>query len=943
MLSHFKKKQFFSFKIIPRIIILFLSLLYLNAQAQTAADHPRILTKPTYKTKFQESLDKTSWKKEYIETLKKSVEEYLILTKKNPDWLVSRLQMNWKTKHTKVFLNAGDFSHSEGKAPVPTVRYAGSRDWASDYDSPQLEEVLPFSDDPRGVYLTNRNSGKKEWASPAKTGSIIEGINNRIMTIVQNAALLYWLTGEEKYAKLAEPVFTTYIQGMYYREAPIDLKNTGQNEISGLATFEVIHEKIVVPLTLTYDFMYEYLHKKDQSKTIAVFQKWGDQIIKFGVPDNNWNLFQANFLTYIAIVLEDNDQYQNGKGQQYFLDHIFETSTERQIAIKESVLVYDQTTGIWPESPSYSVHVTTTLLNILTLLDNLTDKNELNNYPIIEKANLAAFQYLFPSGYTAGFGDSGHKLLPSENFELLIANYRKYNSREKEELISSILQESITKNQYKRKAHGLFELFFYVDELNPLFNGGTAILADSKLITSTFYAPNVSMFNQRIGNGDDATMVSTVGSFGNHSHVNGISIELYANKYVLGPDMGRGPSYWHKDHRQWYNQFPAHNTVTVNGASTYGAMRGFLPYTLDNHFPKSGETDPKFKKITYSKVSFVEPKTNANQQRLTAIIQPEMGKPYILDIFRSEVPDAAPQKHEYFYHNLGQKLQIFSKQSEIKLSPTEELNSKNGALPAYDYLKEKQSTTLSVDFEGLFTLSSKNQANNLMKLWVKGYENQTVFSVMSPTSNALSSGTAPKEVLEKPVPTMVVRRNSAAWKDPFVVVFNPYLDDKANSIAKVEYPKDFSTTGSQSIQVTFNDQKYQDHIVANESENHITNQKQFYQKGLLSVVRKDTITQKPLFIFVSGMYQFKQENWGMLSLDKAATMSAEATDFGYFIQTDTPVTVQFPKNITNKTPYIEIYKNNELIDRRKGMINRSNDQQVEFRIPYASDDVRIIL
>jgi len=167
------------------------------------------------------------------------------------------------------------------------------------------------------------------------------------------------------------------------------------------------------------------------------------------------------------LVLDSNKTYKNGKGREYFLEHTFSTSTERQLSIKESLLVYDQETGMWPESASYSVHVITTLLNIFTLLDHATNNNELSNFPIIEKAALASFQYLFPSGYMVGFGDSNHKELPPENFELLISNYRKYNNEGKEEIISGLLNKMIAKGEYQRKADDLFKLFFYVDNLKP--------------------------------------------------------------------------------------------------------------------------------------------------------------------------------------------------------------------------------------------------------------------------------------------------------------------------------------------------------------------------------------------------------------------------------------------------------------------------------------------
>ena len=70
-----------------------------------------------------------------------------------------------------------------------------------------------------------------------------------------------------------------------------------------------------------------------------------------------------------------------------------------------------------------------------------------------------------------------------------------------------------------------------------------------------------------MGAGNNAIMVSTVGAMGNHAHANGIAIEMFANNYVLAPDMGVGNSYWHPDHRYYYSRYPAHNTVVVDGIS----------------------------------------------------------------------------------------------------------------------------------------------------------------------------------------------------------------------------------------------------------------------------------------------------------------------------------------------------------------------------------------
>ena len=65
-------------------------------------------------------------------------------------------------------------------------------------------------------------------------------------------------------------------------------------------------------------------------------------------------------------------------------------------------------------------------------------------------------------------------------------------------------------------------------------------------------------------------MISLNASEGNHMHANGISMELYGKGYVLGPDAGIGLYlYSGLDYAEYYSQFPSHNTVCVDGISSY--------------------------------------------------------------------------------------------------------------------------------------------------------------------------------------------------------------------------------------------------------------------------------------------------------------------------------------------------------------------------------------
>lgn len=925
-----------------KVVLIICCSIYSISIVGQASVHPRIYTNNDSKEVFLETLEKVTWKKELVERKKENLEKYLNFCNDNPEWMVSRLQMNWKTKHDKVFLKGGNFAYSSGNAPVPTVRYSGTRDWATDYNRPKLEDVIPYLDDERGLYLENKNTKKMEWIHPSEAGFAVEKVNQQIMEIAEDAAFFYWLTGDNKYAEFAAPIFLTYMDGMHYRDAPIDLENGNQQGVSGLATFEVIHESIVVSLVTTYDFLYNYFNEHDKSleNAVSVFQKWGDQIINKGIPDNNWNLFQARFLTYIALVLEKNDSYENGKGQEHYLDYTFNISTERQIALKESLLVYDQETAIWPECASYSSHVITTLLRIFTLLDQATNNNEFVNYPIVEKAVIASFQYLFPTGNMVGFGDSHHSILPPENFELLIANYRKYNLTDKEKLISGLLNQMISDELYERKAKGFFELFFYVDTLNAnATNKEESGL--KKLVTPTFYAPNISMVNQRMGTLENATMVSTVGSFGNHSHANGISIELFANNYVLGPDMAAGPSYWHTIHREYYSRFPAHNTVVVDGKSDYNSMRGYHPFTLDNVFPKSTET-PIFKGVTYSKVSFLEPKTVSNQQRFTAIVKSNSEKPYIIDVFRSKKQKEGKQKHEYIYHNLGQSLEIYDRNNKpLQLSSTEDLSSKQGDLIGYDYFLDKFKGQTSEDLSALFRLKTDGNSDNIMKLWVKGSDGQIIYKVKAPKSNAIEKGTAPEEILGELTPTLILKREESAWGNPFAIVFNPYIEDEENPIENVSFSSLENYPNAQIIDVLLNDKITTDRIVLNDSENGIAKNDAFYQKGLLSIVRKSNLTNEIDYIFVSGMNRIDFEGWTLITSTEPVTLSIEKVDEGYLIQNDKPVTIYLPYEAGEGHVEIKLYENDELVSTRKAVKYRSNPKQQTVKLSKAYNKVLI--
>lgn len=369
-------------------------------------EHPRVLTTPEGRKETWKLIKKEAWAQDVFNKLKERTDVYTRRTESQPDWLLSRLAMYWKSHATEVYVKGEVFDHAGGeKAPAPTVRYTGTRGTAATHGRPKLEDIVPYDDNEDGnvTFCNNALEGRPlESVHPSKTGRNIENLNCEILGIARDAAFLYWMTGEEKYAKLAAGVFDTYMTGIYYRKVPVDLNHGHQQTLVGLTSFEVIHEDalhIVVPL---YDFLYNYLKSNYPDKMIiyaGALKKWADNIIANGVPHNNWDLLQARYVMNVGLVLEDNKEYTDGKGREYYIDYVMNRSSIRQWSLtKLADYGFDSETGIWAECPGYSSVVINDYANFANQFDHNLQYDLVAAMPVLAKAVAATPQYLFLIG-----------------------------------------------------------------------------------------------------------------------------------------------------------------------------------------------------------------------------------------------------------------------------------------------------------------------------------------------------------------------------------------------------------------------------------------------------------------------------------------------------------------------------------------------------------------
>ena len=738
-----------------------------------------------------------------ITKLKAKIENVMIQVDKQPDWLYSRLQMFWKTNASDVFVNGEAFAHPGGeRAAVPTVKYNGTRSVASNYNRPKLEDLVPYDDDEQGnVTYVNKVTGKMEKTSPAKTGCNIAGVNQYIIGIARDAARIYAATGDMRYGQMAAKVFDVYMKGIAYRNVPIDLNHGHQQTLVGMTTFEVIHEDIINELTQMYPLI-KPLVKDDQAVIEAGFKKWAENIIANGVPHNNWDLFQADFIVKIALVLQDNQAYADGKGKQYYLDYIVNQNSIRQWSMNKLIdFGFDAHSKTWYESPGYSTTVLSSICDFANMLDEKAGIDLFKQRPILTEAVKTSAEYLFPNRMIAGFGDTHPGYLNTGGIDQVL----KYATRHKNKNLIS--EMNLLKNAVAPKAP----------------------ISEIEAYTSTlFYAPNVSWIAMRSGMDKQHDLMASVNaSLGNHQHANGISLELYGKGYVLGPDAGIGRTlYSGLDYLEYYSQMPAHNTVVVDGVSSYPVMMSQHAFKVVASYPEVSKEQPASKKlfekklsiqkdselkdkITYATVSFIEPETQALQQRTTAIVKTSAKGGYYIDVFRSKKKEGGDKTHDYFYHNLGQDMKVMDATSgqPIDMKPTEELAFAGGHLYAYSYIYDKKSAEMQNSVKTQFVtkiLDDKvveamdGQREITMTMWMKKDENRTIFQALSPVNLEYERmPNQPYKVDEQPVLTFVARQKGEAWNHPFVCVYEPSSDTEPSDIASVDYftPSEPSAVG----------------------------------------------------------------------------------------------------------------------------------------------------
>jgi hypothetical protein len=765
---------------LPLFLTIFCLIMALPSIAQKTEvpqnDLPRILVTNGDKQNVLSKIENQEWAKKLYGDMLKKIEPIAERHTEQPDWILSRYQMHRiPGKHYTDFYTDSEGTaliKMEGNAPVPTVRGSTHKRPPLDpegfrFRNPKLEE-FPVYDTLYQMHLqSTAPTGKWYWTDPKL---VIGHINGTINTICLESAIIYWLTGDEKYAQLARDIIVQWVNGAYHQ-------NPYQGACrDGFFAVQSLGDLAYSPLPIAFDFLRGYLRKTNAplDRFDAVFERLTQIQLERGFWNNNW--FAAQSPTYVYSALAISDEVKRRKYLNYFM---YEDKIDRscgRLSLKTTCERWLTPDGHWKEPGGYHNFPVGNILQASVAAEK-NGYQVFSEFPPLYKSSYVMMRYLFPNKKVMAFGDTNRGTMDPKHLEIAIAMASKYYDPILPTLVTALQQ--MIGDGYKREDSGWFGLLNNVGEL-PASNDSRIVLPRTGTLDFA------KCFYQR--NGIDQTngmMCYVQGATYNHNHCNGIAMELYGQGIVLGNDPGIGGHYDTQIHKDYYALFAAHNTVIAGGRSgplkPFRGSGGSKPMgtsalNVMEPLPDDTAVSPY---CSFTSVTYLEPSTDTNQKRTLALIRTSENTGYYVDIFHSD----NTEKNEYLYHNLGNSIELFdTEDNPIAVFATTELSEHvDGYGPGYKLFENKLTTKIyGNDVKAQFRLEVESKDAIFMDMHIAGGASREYFTAMAPKSY-----TAPSEYKLLPTPVAVVRQNGDAWKNPFMVVYESYTGEMNSAVTHV--------------------------------------------------------------------------------------------------------------------------------------------------------------
>lgn len=758
-----------------RRLIYFMNLLLLFSCVIKADQYPHIIVNDRDKKAVLQKIEKEPWAKAIFDQTKERLSFYVEKHQSEPDWILDRYLMNRiPGKRYTEFIS--DESGTQliayrGDAPVPTVRVSSHKrvpitPEGKAYILPEIKDIIP-KDTSLTMNLLNPVTKKYEKVDPQ---AYIGTINGKINELAFEASVLYWLTGNDKYAKFAADILDQWVNAVVYQEP---IKGPGR---TGFLDIQTLGDEKEKPLILAYDFLQPYL-KKNQYLLVnyeSVFEKIAWTLSFRGYAVNNWYAAESSTLVASALSLK------NTQKRNYYLDFYLNKDTVvdgcGQLGLPSTVKKWFTPDGHWKEPGGYHNYPVSKLIEAAMMLEN-NGYQIFNKYPELLKAAYVMLKYSFPNITTSSFGDTGRPKQSIECLESAIKMAEKYSLPILVDLTKAAhaLEKA---GEYDRKNTGIIGMLCFLPQL-PIIH-----IQGEDLWNRTEKLDFASCYLQRNGmDRQNGLMCVVQGATYNHNHSNGMSMELYGAGTVMGIDPGNGPTYEHPMHVEYYTQWAAHNTVVAAGSSTSvlpfrggGGTKFIGAVELESMEPFVGEQAIS-DDFSYTLTKYYEEATKTNQERLLSIVRVDDEHGMYVDFYWSD----NLVSNDYLYHNIGDKVELYTQEGNIlELKTVSSYPCVGDDKPGLRYFKSVQTTgRYEKDIVALFSAEHLSPKSGYMKMWMPSTPDISYFTALAPEAK-----TAQTPYQHRSLPVVAMRMEKAAVNYPFIAVYEPATDGFSGGIIK---------------------------------------------------------------------------------------------------------------------------------------------------------------
>jgi hypothetical protein len=737
---------------------------------RSAFPHPHILVGPGDRTAVLEKIRIQPWAKRSYEALRREVDPYVARHRNDPEWILSRYLMNRVPgrRYTRAISDAEGTAMAgfAGDAPFPTVRVSTHKRGpvAPDghgYRMPTLEEMVPYDTARTMLLQRETDPGIRERVDP---GAMIDRFNGRINDLALDAAIIYWLTGEEAYARFAADILSQWARGAYHQQ-PVE----GPCR-TGFLSIQSIGDGAYEPMPLVYDFLYDWMRRRGyETKWYEpVFRRIAWTMTHRGFWDNNWFAAQTPLMAFSTLSIED--PVERRRYVDYFMSRDTLSGGCGHLSMPSLLARHFTPDGHWKEPGGYHNFPVSSLLQASLAMER-NGHDVFRRYPALFQASHAMLKYSFPDLRAPSIGDTGPASQSPECLEIGLLFAKRYDTAVYAQLTTS-LRVLIDKNGYDRSKSGFLGLLCFLPDVSATSprpyewpRSGTLDFA--------------KCFLQR--NGTDPVhglMYAVQGASYNHNHANGMAVELYGMGRVMAPDPGKGITYEAPMHVDYYAQWAAHNTVVAGGRSTSvppvkgggGTKRmGEIALAAMEPMPEKPAVSDR---VSFTDTRYTDISTNARQQRTLAIVRTTDTTGYYVDIYRSD----HPASNEYVYHNVGEGLELRKRDG----SP---MSSTPSAIPLhpdpYDPPGLRMIDTVRKADASSGVVAFRTGEGRMRALYAPEHA-RTLFTGMAPPTK-----TASAEYRERRTPAIVWRQDGQAWSRPFVAVYEPHAATSGHSVDSI--------------------------------------------------------------------------------------------------------------------------------------------------------------